>query len=186
MESLGDDVSRPFLQGVVKFDSAGEDPPHHGRHKPLFVPQILVQAGPGPILDWFGHFANLGVYTLLSVATERGPIANAARLVAGAAPTREVLRGNTRRIARRGVAVEFRRAGCATKIHAPSKDGRVEVGERERLPLRDEMLAERETRRVQVRRVVSSQRLTGRRFEADAPRRARIRRSIIRTRSCPT
>ena len=89
-------------------------------------------------------------------------------------------------IARRGVAVGFRRAGCATKIHVPSKDGRVEVGERERLPLRDEMLAERETRRVQVRRVVSSHVSTGRRFEADAPRRARIRRSIIRTRSCPT
>ena len=93
MESLGDDVSRPFLQDVVKFDSLGKTLLTMAATKPLFVPQILVQAGPGPILDWFGHFANLGVYTLLSVATERGPIANATRLVAGTAPTREVLRG---------------------------------------------------------------------------------------------
>ena len=97
MESLGDDVSRPFLQDVVKFDSLGKTLLTMAATKPLFVPQILVQAGPGPILDWFGHFANLGVYTLLSVATERGPIANAARLVAGTAPTREVLRGKKRR-----------------------------------------------------------------------------------------
>jgi len=27
--------------------------------KPLFVPQILAQAGPGPIIDWVGHFAAL-------------------------------------------------------------------------------------------------------------------------------
>ena len=93
MESLGDDVSRPFLQDVVKFDSLGKTLLTMAATKPLFVPQILVQAGPGPILDWVGHFANLGVYTLLSVASERGPLAGAVRAVAGVAPSRELLRG---------------------------------------------------------------------------------------------
>lgn len=43
MESLGDDVMRPFLQDVVKFGSLGKTLATMTATKPLFVPQILAQ-----------------------------------------------------------------------------------------------------------------------------------------------
>ena len=48
MESLGDEVSRPFLQDVVMFGGLGKTLLTMAVKAPLFVPQILAQAGPGP------------------------------------------------------------------------------------------------------------------------------------------
>jgi len=66
MENLGEDVLRPFLQDVVTFKGLGKTLISMTLTKPLFVPNILLQAGPGPIADWFKHFAMLGVYDSLS------------------------------------------------------------------------------------------------------------------------
>jgi len=66
MESLGDDVLRPFLQDVVTFKGLGRTLVSMTLTKPLFVPNILAQAGAGPILDWFKHFVALGVYDALA------------------------------------------------------------------------------------------------------------------------
>lgn len=93
MESLGDDVMRPFLQDVVKFGSLGRTLVTMAVTKPLFVPQILMQAGPGPIIDWFGHFANLAAYDVLARASESGLGAAVCRALAGNAPTEELIRG---------------------------------------------------------------------------------------------
>ena len=44
-ESLGDEVMRPFLQDTVMFESLGKTLLSMAVTKPLFVPEILVQAG---------------------------------------------------------------------------------------------------------------------------------------------
>ena len=91
MEGLGDTVSRPFLQDVVQFKGLGSTLLGMALKAPLFVPQILVQAGPGPVLDWCGHFFNLGVYTVLSVLSETGVTGEIAAKLAGVAPTSKLL-----------------------------------------------------------------------------------------------
>jgi hypothetical protein len=91
MEGLGDTVSRPFLQDVVQFKGLGSTLLGMALKAPLFVPQILVQAGLGPVLDWCGHFFNLGVYTVLSVLSETGVTGEIAAKLAGVAPTSKLL-----------------------------------------------------------------------------------------------
>jgi len=62
MQSLGDDVMRPFLQDVVTFRGLGKTLVSMTLDEPLFVPEILLNAGVGPIADWFVHFIALGAY----------------------------------------------------------------------------------------------------------------------------
>ena len=50
MSSLGDEVMRPFLQDVVKFGSLGKTLVTMTTRDPMFVPQILIQAGPAQSL----------------------------------------------------------------------------------------------------------------------------------------
>ena len=66
MESLGDDVLRPFLQDIVTFKGLGRTLVSMAFTAPLFIPSILIQAGPGPLFDWFKHFFALGAYDVLS------------------------------------------------------------------------------------------------------------------------
>ncbi|CAL50078.1 unnamed product [Ostreococcus tauri] len=77
MEALGEDVMRPFLQDVVTFKGLGKTLVSMTASKPLFVPEILINAGPGPIADWFRHFIALGMYDLLS--SPAGAVAHALR-----------------------------------------------------------------------------------------------------------
>ena len=93
MESLGDEVSRPFLQDVVMFGGLGKTLLTMAVKAPLFVPQILAQAGPGPILDWAKHFATLGAYDVASRAAE-GILKPVARALAGVAPSGELVAGD--------------------------------------------------------------------------------------------
>ena len=83
MESLGDGVMRPFLQDVVKFGSLGQTLVTMAVQKPLFVPQILLQAGPGPIVDWFGHFTALAAYDVAAGLAESGPASALCKAVVG-------------------------------------------------------------------------------------------------------
>ena len=62
MKNLGDDVMRPFLQDVVTFRGLGKTLVSMTLAEPLFVPEILLNAGVGPIADWFLHFVALGAY----------------------------------------------------------------------------------------------------------------------------
>jgi hypothetical protein len=93
MEDLGDEVSRPFLQDVVTFGGLGKTLLTMAVKAPLFVPQILTQAGPGPILDWAKHFATLGAYDALSRAAE-GVLKPVAQTLAGVAPSGELVAGD--------------------------------------------------------------------------------------------
>ena len=62
MKNLGDDVMRPFLQDVVTFRGLGKTLVSMTLAEPTFVPEILLNAGVGPIADWFLHFVALGAY----------------------------------------------------------------------------------------------------------------------------
>ena len=93
MEDLGDEVSRPFLQDVVTFGGLGKTLLTMAVKAPLFVPQILTQAGPGPIADWAKHFATLGAYDALSRAAE-GFLKPVAQTLAGVAPSGELVAGD--------------------------------------------------------------------------------------------
>lgn len=76
MQSLGDDVMRPFLQDVVTFRGLGKTLVSMTLAEPLFVPEILLNAGVGPIADWFIHFIALGAYDVAAA-----PAAKIAELV---------------------------------------------------------------------------------------------------------
>ena len=102
MEGLGDDVSRPFLQDVVQFQGLGKTLLTMAVKAPLFVPQILIQAGPGPILDWGKHFAMLGVYTLLSRLSEGGATGSVMKALSGVAPTEELMRSDEQAVSEMG------------------------------------------------------------------------------------
>ena len=91
MSSLGDEVMRPFLQDVVKFGSLGKTLVTMTTREPMFVPQILIQAGPGPIVDWFRHFIALGAYNLAAGIAESSITAPVCRALMGTAPSRELI-----------------------------------------------------------------------------------------------
>jgi hypothetical protein len=68
---------------------------------PLFVPQILRQAGLGPILDWAKHFAALGAYDAASRLSE-GPLRPLAKALAGVAPSKPLMSGDDESLQRAG------------------------------------------------------------------------------------
>jgi hypothetical protein len=91
MSSLGDEVMRPFLQDVVKFGSLGKTLVTMTTREPMFVPQILIQAGPGPILDWLRHFIALGAYDVAAGMSESPVAAPLCKALMGTAPSRELI-----------------------------------------------------------------------------------------------
>ena len=155
---------RPFLQDVVKFGSLGKTLVTMTTREPMFVPQILIQAGPGPILDWLRHFIALGAYDVAAGMSESPVAAPLCKALMGTAPSRELIekaRNGEAAGGGGGFRLGFRRVGQAAKVHAAAEGRGVEVGQRERL---------RRPARVKVQRDDQSKnnRIV-RRSPADAP-----------------
>jgi lycopene cyclase CruP len=66
MQKLGDPVLRPFLQDIVQFPALSQTMLAMAVADPILVAKIVQQVGLGTLLDWAGHFANLGSYSLLN------------------------------------------------------------------------------------------------------------------------
>jgi lycopene cyclase CruP len=60
MEKLGDDVLKPFLQDVIQFPALTQT---LLSTNPLLALPSLPQAGPRTLIDWLGHYSNLGLYS---------------------------------------------------------------------------------------------------------------------------
>ncbi|MGF1492915.1 MAG: FAD-binding oxidoreductase [Microcoleaceae cyanobacterium] len=67
MEQLGKPVLDPFLQDVVQFPALAKTLFKTGLFHPALVFRIIPQVGLGNLLDWTGHYFNLGVYSALYV-----------------------------------------------------------------------------------------------------------------------
>ncbi len=65
MQKLGDPVLRPFLQDVVQFPALSQTMLAMAVADPVLVAKIVQQVGLGTLIDWAGHYANLGSYSLL-------------------------------------------------------------------------------------------------------------------------
>ena len=68
MRGLGDGVMRPFLQDVLQFGPLARTMAAQMAADPLFVPQLLLHIGAGPLIEWLGHVASLGAYAALHAA----------------------------------------------------------------------------------------------------------------------
>jgi lycopene cyclase CruP len=66
MQKLGDPVLRPFLQDVVQFPALSQTMLAMAVADPVLVAKIVQQVGLGTLIDWAGHYANLGGYSLLN------------------------------------------------------------------------------------------------------------------------
>ena len=66
MESLGDDVLRPFLQDVVQFPALARTMLRTSTKHPALVASILPQVGVGSVAGWMRHFVSLGGYSALN------------------------------------------------------------------------------------------------------------------------
>ena len=66
MESLGDDVLRPFLQDVVQFPALAKTMLRTSVRHPALVASILPQVGVGSVASWMRHFVSLGGYSALN------------------------------------------------------------------------------------------------------------------------
>jgi lycopene cyclase CruP len=66
MQKLGDPVLRPFLQDIVQFPALSQTMLAMAVADPILVAKIVQQVGLGTLIDWAGHFANLGGYSLLN------------------------------------------------------------------------------------------------------------------------
>jgi lycopene cyclase CruP len=60
MEKLGDDVLKPFLQDVIQFPALTQT---LLSTNPLLALPSLPQAGLRTLIDWLGHYSNLGLYS---------------------------------------------------------------------------------------------------------------------------
>jgi lycopene cyclase CruP len=65
MQKLGDPVLRPFLQDIVQFPALSQTMLAMAVADPVLVMNIVRQVGIGTLIDWAGHYANLGGYSLL-------------------------------------------------------------------------------------------------------------------------
>lgn len=65
MESLGDDVLRPFLQDVVQFPALAKTMLRTSVRHPALVASILPQVGVSSVASWMRHFISLGGYSAL-------------------------------------------------------------------------------------------------------------------------
>ncbi|MEM9090906.1 MAG: FAD-binding oxidoreductase [Cyanobacteria bacterium P01_F01_bin.53] len=66
MESLGDEVLRPFLQDVVQFPALAKTMLRTSVRHPALVASILPQVGVGSVASWMRHFVSLGGYSALN------------------------------------------------------------------------------------------------------------------------
>ncbi len=66
MQKLGDPVLRPFLQDIVQFPALSKTMLAMAVADPILVAKIVQQVGLGTLVDWAGHFASLGGYSLLN------------------------------------------------------------------------------------------------------------------------
>lgn len=69
MAAAGEGVLRPFLLDVPRLGGLSATLAGMVASNPGLVPRILAHVGPGPLLDWGGHFAALVLYTLLALAS---------------------------------------------------------------------------------------------------------------------
>ncbi len=60
----------PDAQDVIQFRGLAATMAGQMAKAPLFMPEILVTVGAGPILDWTRHFIVMGVYTVLTEVLE--------------------------------------------------------------------------------------------------------------------
>ncbi|KAD6794430.1 hypothetical protein E3N88_05326 [Mikania micrantha] len=67
LQRLGDPVLRPFLQDVIQFGPLVKTLGLVMLTKPQILPSILKQVGLPVLIDWLGHFLQLGSYTFLSI-----------------------------------------------------------------------------------------------------------------------
>jgi len=65
MHDLGDGVQKPFLQDVVQFRGLAGTLLQATLRDPALIPQILLHVGLPAVAEWAGHFAALGLYTVL-------------------------------------------------------------------------------------------------------------------------
>lgn len=63
MERLGEPVLKPFLQDVVQFSGLSQTLLKTGLNHPKLIANLLPQLGIMPLVEWLGHYVNLGVYT---------------------------------------------------------------------------------------------------------------------------
>jgi lycopene cyclase CruP len=68
MESLGDEVLKPFLQDVVQFPALAKTMLRTSAQHPILVASILPQVGLGSVASWMRHFVSLGSYNFLNAA----------------------------------------------------------------------------------------------------------------------
>lgn len=65
MQQLGTPVLKPFLQDVVQFSGLTQTLLKTGLFHPGLVAKIIPQVGLTNLVDWIGHYSNLGIYTAL-------------------------------------------------------------------------------------------------------------------------
>ncbi|HEY9808193.1 MAG TPA: FAD-binding oxidoreductase [Halomicronema sp.] len=71
MESLGEPVLKPFLQDVVQFSGLSQTLLKTAWNHPKLIANLVPQLGVIPLIEWMGHYVNLGVYTgLFSLGNE--------------------------------------------------------------------------------------------------------------------
>jgi lycopene cyclase CruP len=63
MQSLGDDVLRPFLQDIVQFSALSRTLFHTSIAHPQVVLPVVPQVGVNTLLNWLVDYLNLGVYS---------------------------------------------------------------------------------------------------------------------------
>jgi lycopene cyclase CruP len=66
MNQLGDRTLKPFLQDVVKFSGLSQTLWQTSLRHPGIIFRIIPQVGILPLLQWVFHYANLGIYTVMS------------------------------------------------------------------------------------------------------------------------
>ncbi|KAL3932218.1 MAG: hypothetical protein SGPRY_000794 [Prymnesium sp.] len=71
MERRGDGVMMPFLQDVLRVDGLVQTIGGLMLTRPLVALEIVAKLGPGPIADWFIHFALMCVYSVLAAEPSR-------------------------------------------------------------------------------------------------------------------
>jgi lycopene cyclase CruP len=60
METMGEEVLKPFLQDVVQFSSLSKTLP---QVKPNLVLPIIPQVGVSTLIDWLRHYVSLAAYS---------------------------------------------------------------------------------------------------------------------------
>jgi len=71
MAEAGDHTIRPFLQDVIQAGPLARTLAAQMVSDPLFVPEILMRVGLGPLVDWLLHFFGLVGYTVAFQMAER-------------------------------------------------------------------------------------------------------------------